>query len=107
MTDPGAPLPTLVAVTQAFSQRMPSQRVQDTITRAEGGGNMGELMQTQPFRVVAFRALLKQFPDRDPASMWLFSYDVEVEIVDVDPTNGSSPTPEPLSGVTGVSIPTP
>jgi hypothetical protein len=51
--------------------------------------------------------LLKQFPDRDPASMWLFSYDVEVEIVDVDPTNGNSPTPEPLSGVTGASTPTP
>ena len=104
MTD--VPLPTLVTVTTAFSQRMPSQRVQDTITRAEGG-NMGELMQAQPFRVVAFRALLKQFPDRDPASMWLFSYDVEVEIVDVDPTLNGSPTLEPLSGITGEFIPTP
>ena len=106
MTDPDAPLPTLVSVTQAFASRMPTQRVQDTITRAEGG-SFGDIIQAQPFRVVAFRALLKQFPDRDAASMWLFSYDVEVEVVDVDPTNGSSPTPEPLSGVTGVSTPTP
>jgi hypothetical protein len=96
------PLPTVVQVTQAFSSRMPTQRVQDTVTRAEGGA-FGELIQTQPFRIVAFRALLRDFPDRDPTSLWLHAYDVEVEVVEPDPTNGSSPTPAPPSVATGTS----
>ncbi|HEV7535580.1 MAG TPA: hypothetical protein VGP90_08095 [Acidimicrobiia bacterium] len=109
MTDDQAPptlariddqaLPTLVRVSQAFSQRLPTQRVQDTLTRLEGG-TMGELLQTQPFRVVAFRALLRDHPDRDPTSLWLHAYDVEVEVVEADPTNGSSPTPAPPSAAT-------
>jgi hypothetical protein len=101
MTDPDA-LPGVVTVTQAFSTRMPTQRVQDTITRAEGG-TFGQLIQTQPFRVVAFRALLRDFPDRDPTSLWLHAYDVEVEVAEPDPTNGNSPTPAPPSVVTGTS----
>jgi hypothetical protein len=107
VTDPAeVPLPTLVSVTQAFASRMPTQRVQDTVTRAEGG-SFGDIIQAQPFRVVAFRALLKDFPGRDPTSVWMHAYDVEVEVVEPNPTNGDSPTPAPLSGVTGVSTPTP
>jgi len=100
------PLPTLVTVTQAFSSRMPSQRVQDTVTRIEGG-SFGDLIQAQPFRVIAFRKLMADFPGRDTTSLWAHAYDVEVEVKDVDPTSNGSPTPAAPSSGTGVSIPTP
>jgi hypothetical protein len=102
MTDATTPLPTTVQVTQAFSTRMPTQRVIDAVEHAEGG-RFGELIQTQPFRVVAFRALMRDFPDRDITSLWLHSYDVEVEIVEANPTNGHGLTLAPPSGPTGTS----
>lgn len=94
-------LPTLVHVDQAFSQRLPTQRVIDALTRAEPGTPMGELVQTQPFRLTAFRALLRDFPDHDPTSLWLHSYDVEVQVHDVDPTHGNGQTPLPPSAASG------
>jgi hypothetical protein len=98
----GEALPDLVAVTQAFSARLPSQRVLDLLARAEGGAvDFGELAQSQPFRIVAFRALLRDFPGRDPTSLWMHAYDVEVEVSDVNPTNARSPTPGPGSVITG------
>jgi hypothetical protein len=105
MTDLDAPLPAIVTVSEAFSRRMPTQRVVDTITRAEGAG-FGEIAQTQPMRIIAFRALMRDYPDRDVASLWLHAYDVEVEIAETNPTNGSLPTPAPPSGPTGISTPT-
>jgi hypothetical protein len=90
--DPNGPLPLMVSVTQAFSSRMPSQRVQDTITRTEGG-SFGDIIQNQAFRVVAFRALMRDYPSRDITSLWMHAYDVEVAVVEPDPTNGSVPTP--------------
>jgi hypothetical protein len=105
MTDDNQPLPGLVTVTQAFSSRMPSQRVQDAVTRIEGG-SFGDIIQSQPFRIVAFRALMRDFPGRDTTSLWMHAYDVEVEVRESDPTNGSSPTPGPPSGDTSASIPT-
>jgi hypothetical protein len=106
MIDNGA-LPDVVVVTQAFSQRLPSQRLIDRIKHYEGDATpFLEISQEQPFRVVAFRALLRDFPDRDPTSLWLHAYDVEVGFVDEDPTNGRSPIPVPLSAGTGDSGPT-
>jgi hypothetical protein len=58
-------------------------------------------------RVVAFRALLRDYPDRDVSSLWLHSYDVEVEIVEPNPTNGNLPTLAPPSGGSGTSTRTP
>jgi hypothetical protein len=87
----GEALPTLVHVSQAFSSRLPSQRVLDMLTRTEGL-EFTELAQNQPGRLLAFRALLRDYPERDTASLWLHAYDVEVEIDDVNPTNGSTPT---------------
>jgi hypothetical protein len=84
-------LPTLVRVSLAFSQRMPSQRVLDLMSRLEGA-EFTALATTQPFRIIAFRALLRDYPGRDPASMWLHAYDVEVEVEQPNPTNGSTPT---------------
>jgi len=107
MTDASTPLPTTVRVTESFSRRMPTQRVIDAVQHAEGGTPFGELIQHQPFRVVAFRALLRDFPDRDTTSLWLHSYDVEVEVVEANPTNGDSPTLAPPSDGFGVSTPTP
>jgi hypothetical protein len=95
------PLPELVTVSQAFSSRLPSQRVLDMLQKAEGGADFGELAQTQPFRIVAFRALLRDFPDRDPASLWAHAYDVEVEVTDVNPTSASYTTPAPGFADTG------
>ena len=85
------PLPTLVSVTQAFSSRLPSQRVLDLIDKLEGIG-FADLVQTQPFRIVAFRALMRDYPNRDHASLWLHAYEVEVEVNEENFTNGKLPT---------------
>lgn len=90
--DANAPLPDYVVVSQAFTTRMPTQRVQDAITRIEGG-SFGDLIAAQPFRVVAFRALMRDYPGRDLTSLWMHSYDVETQITEPDPTNGSVPMP--------------
>jgi hypothetical protein len=103
MTDPfvaDEPLPEVVSVTQAFSARLPSQRVLDLVTKIEGI-DFAALATTSPFRLVAFRALLRDYSERDPTSLWLHAYGVEVEVEDVNPTNGSSPTPGPISAAIG------
>jgi hypothetical protein len=105
MTDPDA-LPVVMTVTQSFASRMPTQRVIDAVEHAEGGAGFGDIVQRQPFRVVAFRALMRQFPARDVTSLWLHAYDVEVEITEVNPTNGAEPMPVLPSGGTGDSGPT-
>ena len=97
-------LPTLVRVSTAFSQRMPTQRVLDQLSRIEGS-DFGTLASAQPFRIVAFRALLRDFPDFDTTALWMHAYDTEVEIEDINPTNGTSPTSGPPSVVTGEYIP--
>jgi hypothetical protein len=89
--DASEPLPDLVHVSSAFSQRVPTQRVLDMLEKIEGMG-FGVLAQSQPFRIVAFRALLRDYPGRDPHSLWAHAYDVEVEVADVNPTNGKLPT---------------
>jgi hypothetical protein len=94
------PLPTLVHVSQAFSARLPSQRVLDMVTKIEGI-DFAALATSAPFRLVAFRALLRDYPSRDPTSLWMHAYDVEVEVTDANPTNGSSPMLGPISAVIG------
>jgi hypothetical protein len=101
MTDATQPLPTMVTVSQAFAQRVPTQRVIDLLARLEPDRTFGDLAGVQPFRLVAFRVLLRDFPERDETSLWLHSYDVEVEVGDVDPTNGSVPTTSPRFAATG------
>jgi hypothetical protein len=91
MTDEALPLE--VAVTQAFCSRMPSQRIIDLLKRLEPDTRFAELVEDQPPRFIAFRALMAAYPGRDPASLWLHAYDVEVAIVEPDPTNGSAPKP--------------
>jgi hypothetical protein len=90
MTDEA--LPNEVTVTQSFIARLPSQRVIDLLSKLEPGLNFGELMESQPPRMIAFRALMRGFPERDTTSLWLHAYDVEVVLVDVDPTNGNGQT---------------
>jgi hypothetical protein len=93
LTDPDdGPLPGLVQCTQAFMARLPSQRVIDTLKKLEPGTSFATLIEDQPPRLIAFRVLLRDHPQRDAASLWLHAYDVEVGILDVDPTNGSVPT---------------
>jgi hypothetical protein len=93
-------MPTLVRVSQAFSARLPSQRILDLVTKIEGI-DFAALATTAPFRLVAFRALLRDYPNRDPTSLWMHAYDVEVEVEDANPMNGSSPMPGPISAATG------
>jgi hypothetical protein len=96
------PLPTVMTVSGAFSRRAPSERVSDLLVKYEPGySDLGELIKAHPFRVIAFRALLKEFPLRDPGSLWMHAYDVELEIEEADPTAGGSPTIGPLSASTG------
>jgi len=95
--DAAVPLPELVEVTQAFIGRLPSQRIIDLLAKLEPGTKFAELMENQPPRMIAFRALLRDFPGRDPTSLWMHAYDVEVALVEVDPTNGSGPKLSPPS----------
>jgi hypothetical protein len=99
------PLPTLVTIPEAFSRRIPTQRVADLL-QTIGGGSFSDLMGSAPQRVLAFRALLRDYPLRDPTSLWLHAYDVEIEVAEADPTSGRSPTPPPLSAGTGGASPT-
>jgi hypothetical protein len=93
-------LPLIVTVDEAFSTRLPSQRVLDAILKVEPGG-FAEVAEQQAFRVVAFRALLRDFPDYDTSTLWLHAYDVEVQVQTPDPTNGKSPTHESDSVTSG------
>lgn len=93
-------LPLIVECSTAFAGRLPSQRVLDAISSQEIA-QFGELAQTQPFRITAFRVLLRDFPDREPAELWRHAYDVEVEVVDADPFGGMSPTLGRSSATTG------
>jgi hypothetical protein len=97
-------LPALVSVTMDFNRRLPSQRLIDLLARVEPVP-FPQLSETQPFRLVAFRALIRDYPDRDPTSLWMHAYDCEVQIVDEDPTLLPSPTPEPLSAATTDAFP--
>jgi hypothetical protein len=105
MTEPGPPLPATVTVTQSFTARLPAQRLLDQLAHIDPTP-FGELAQNQPFRIVAFRALLRDFPGYDPTALWLHAYDVEVDIVEADPTNGKPPTPPPRSAATTAASPT-
>jgi hypothetical protein len=98
--EPVAALPTLVKVSTAFAARMPSQRMLDMMTKVEGIA-FTDLAVNAPFRVVAFRALVRDFPGYDTTALWMHSYDVEVEVADASPLNGKLPTPEPGSVVIG------
>lgn len=100
MTDTNEPLPYEVTVTQAFISRMPSQRVIDTLAKIEPDMKFGELVEAQPPRFIAFRALLRDHPERDMTSLWMHAYDVEVVIAEVDPFNGKLPTSPPPSALT-------
>jgi hypothetical protein len=100
------PLPLVLSVTKAATQRMPSQRVIDLLNRLEPGRPFGELAVEQPFRIIALRQLMADYPDRDLTSLWMHAYDVEVDIIDVDPTSNGAPMPMPTFAATGVAFPT-
>jgi len=94
-------LPTELEATMAFVKRMPSQRVIDTISKLEGGVPIVELLEQQPSRVLAFRVLLRDYPLRDPTSLWMHAYDCEVDLLDVDPTSLLGQTTSLPSALTG------
>jgi hypothetical protein len=98
--DDTGPLPDTVYLTNSFIQRLPSQRLIDLLKQFEPDKEFAELMRGQAGRLAAFRAFIRDHPNRDPTSLWAHAYDVEVAIVDVDPTNGSEPTRSPLSAAT-------
>jgi hypothetical protein len=96
------PLPLLVDVTEAFAGRLPSQRMVDALLKIDPTAvNFMEIAQEQPFRLTAFRALVRDFPERDFASLWLHSYDVEVQVEKANPTSETSATPSPHSSASG------
>jgi hypothetical protein len=98
------PLPTVLPVSEAFARRIPSPRLQRTIREVEGRP-FGEVMAEDPFRVSVFRMLHERFPDFDLTALWLHSFDVEAEVEEPNPTNGSSPTAGPPSATTGAAGP--
>ena len=98
------PLPTVVVVSDAFARRIPSPRLQRIIRDVEGRP-FAEVMTEDPFRVSVFRVLHERFPDFDLTALWLHSFDVEAEVEEPNPTNGSSPTAGPPSATTGAAGP--
>jgi hypothetical protein len=98
--DPTEPLPATISIPAEFANRIPTQRVLDSLA-AITPEPLTELMATQATRIIAYRALLRDYPERDPTSLWAHAYDVELEIVELDPTDGPSPTRPPPSRVTG------
>jgi hypothetical protein len=100
-----APLPLLVTVTESFSSRLPSQRFLDVVRSLEPGQDFGEIAQEQPFRLTAFRALTRDYPDYDATALWLHAYDVEVDVVPDDPKAPTSRTPPPHSADIGDASP--
>ena len=82
-------------MTKAFSERLPSQRIIDVATKADGF-TFSELANNQPFRLIAFRALVRDFPLRDASSLWMHAYDCEVVIEEADPIS-------PVSSTNGLS----
>jgi hypothetical protein len=90
------PLPDCVSVSPAFARRMPTQRALDALARIEPTP-FGDLAEQAPSRILAFRALVRDYPHRDLASLWLHAYDVEVEITQPDPTDGREPALSPDS----------
>ena len=111
MTDNGSTataveaLPEQVTVTAAFTRRLPSQRLIDTLGRIDPAP-FAELAASQPFRIICFRALLRDYPARDQTSLWLHSYDCEVDIEEeTGPTQGVSMPLSPVSAPTGTVSP--
>ena len=98
-------LPATVTVTHAFTRRLPNQRHLDLLARIEPGVPFGELATAQPFRIIAFRALLRDYPDRDPTSLWLHAYDCEVDVAEDDPFSPNGPVRSPPSAATGIAVP--
>jgi hypothetical protein len=89
------PLPDTIEATQGFISRLPSQRIIDLLAKLEPGTPFGQLMEGQPSRMIAFRGLLRDHPRRDPASLWMAAYDVEVAILEVDPFSANGRTASP------------
>jgi hypothetical protein len=90
--DPNTPLPTEMSATLSFVKRIPSQRMLDGLAHLDSTP-FGELQDQMPSRVLAFRLLVRDFPSRDLASLWMHAYDVEVELVDSDPTSALGQMP--------------
>jgi hypothetical protein len=105
VTDPDVALPEVVEVTQAFTQRLPSQRLIDLICRLEPDRPFPQIAADMPFRVIAFRRLCEMFPDRDQTSVWMHSYDVEVQVTEGDPFSPNGLTLTPPSAATGAASP--
>jgi hypothetical protein len=103
MTD--KPLPASIAVSESFTKRLPSQRLIDQLAHMEPGVPFPELAQHQPFRLIAFRALLRDYPGHDETSLWLHAYDVEVDIIESDPFSSNGTTPSLPSVPTGIADP--
>jgi hypothetical protein len=82
-------LPDEVTVSGAFTRRLPSQRLIDTLAKIESM-QFSDLATNQPFRIIAFRALLRDYPNRDVTSLWLAAYDVEVNVEEENPTEDKS-----------------
>jgi hypothetical protein len=102
------PLPNTVTITAAFARRLPSQRVLDTVTKCEDA-TFTDLAERSWPRVIAFRALLRDYPERDPTSLWMHAYDVETDITDgdgADPTAAASLMRAPDFVGIGDSLPT-
>jgi hypothetical protein len=86
--DDGGPLPEVLEATLEFVRRLPSQRMLDALAKLEPEP-FGDLQSNQPSRVLAFRTLVRNYPNRDLASLWMHAYECEVQLVDADPTSGS------------------
>jgi hypothetical protein len=90
--DLSTPLPTEMQATLSFVKRLPTQRLLDSLAHYDSTP-YGELQEQMPSRVLAFRLLVREYPNRDLGSLWQHAYDVEIEIVDSDPTSALGQMP--------------
>jgi hypothetical protein len=100
MTDT-EPLPTVLTCSTSFTKRLPTQRLLDQLAHLEPGTGFSDLATAQPFRIIAFRILARDYPGRDQASLWLHAYDCEVDVADDDPFDTRSLGLGPPSVITG------
>lgn len=90
--DLNTPLPLEAEVTLAFVKRLPTQRLLDALTRIDPTP-FGELQEQRPSQVIAFRWLVRDFPNRDINSLWMHAYDMEIALIDGDPTSALGQMP--------------
>jgi hypothetical protein len=99
-------LHTTLAEMQSIGLRVPSEEMYDLLERV-GAPPLNELMAADrtKARYMAFRILVRNYPLRDPTSLWMHAHFCELEIAPPDPTEMASMTASPPSANISAAVP--